>query len=69
MKYIPRLSPLFPSAGHSLTEVQYCKYHTTVDDVRRLAEMKLYGAILGKALYTGMLDLKDAIRVAREVQA
>ena len=34
MKYIPRLSPLFPSAGHILTEVQYCKYHTTVDDVR-----------------------------------
>ena len=34
MKYNPRLSPLFPSADHIMAEVQYCKYHTTVDDVR-----------------------------------
>jgi len=33
MKYIPRLSPLFPSASHILAEVQYCKYHTTANDV------------------------------------
>ncbi len=40
---------------------------TTVDDVRKLSEMKLYGAILGKALYTGALDLGEALAVAGEV--
>lgn len=34
---------------------------TTLDDVRALNEMGLYGAILGKALYTGKLDLAEAI--------
>lgn len=40
---------------------------SSLDDVRRLAEMKLYGAILGKALYTGAIDLSAAISVAAEV--
>ena len=40
---------------------------SSLDDVRRLAEMKLYGAILGKALYTGAIDLAAAISVAAEV--
>ena len=39
---------------------------STVDDVSRLTEMGLYGAILGKALYTGALDLKDALCASRE---
>ena len=39
---------------------------STVDDVSRLSEMGLYGAILGKALYTGALDLKEALRVSGE---
>ncbi len=34
---------------------------STLDDVIRLKEMKLYGAILGKALYAGQLRLEDAI--------
>ena len=37
---------------------------TCVEDVRRLAEIGLYGAIIGKALYTGDIDLKKAIEVA-----
>ena len=41
---------------------------TTVDDVQKLAQMGLYGAILGKALYTGMLDLKEALSVVGEVE-
>ena len=40
---------------------------SSLDDVRKLAEMKLYGAILGKALYTGAIDLAAAISVAAEV--
>ena len=38
---------------------------STLDDVKKLSEMKLYGAILGKALYTGAIDLGDALKVAR----
>lgn len=32
------------------------------EDLMRLKELGLYGAILGKALYTGALDLKAALR-------
>ena len=38
---------------------------STLDDVKKLTEMGLYGAILGKALYTGAIDLCDALKVAR----
>ena len=35
-----------------------------IDDIRKLAEMGLYGAIIGKALYTGDLDLTKAVEAA-----
>ena len=38
---------------------------STLDDVRALAEMGLYGAIIGKAYYTGDIDLAAAIEAAR----
>ena len=38
---------------------------STLDDVKALAEMKLYGAIIGKAYYTGAIDLKLAIEAAK----
>ena len=34
-------------------------------DVRALAEMGLYGAIIGKAYYTGAIDLKEALEAAK----
>lgn len=37
---------------------------SSLDDVRSLARMDIYGAILGKALYTGAVDLADAIAEA-----
>ena len=37
---------------------------STMDDVRALARMGLYGAIIGKACYTGAIDLEQAIREA-----
>ena len=37
---------------------------SSVEDVKKLTSMGLYGAILGKALYTGDLDLKEALKVA-----
>jgi len=39
---------------------------STMDDVQKLSEMNLYGAILGKALYTGAIDLSDAIALTKE---
>ena len=38
---------------------------STLEDIIALREMELYGAILGKALYTGDIDLKDAVKLAR----
>ena len=34
---------------------------STIDDVRHLASLNLYGAIIGKAYYTGEINLKEAI--------
>ena len=36
-----------------------------MDDIRELKAMDLYGAIIGKAYYTGAIDLKEAIRLAQ----
>jgi phosphoribosylformimino-5-aminoimidazole carboxamide ribotide isomerase len=40
---------------------------SSVDDVQKLNDMNLYGAILGKALYTGNLDLGEALKITGEV--
>ena len=37
---------------------------SSIDDIRALKEMNLYGAILGKAYYVGAVDLKEAVEVA-----
>ena len=37
---------------------------SSLDDVEYLASMGLYGAIIGKAYYTGDIDLKKALEVA-----
>jgi len=36
---------------------------TTLEDIKKLREMNLYGAIIGKALYDGRLDFKDALKI------
>ena len=38
---------------------------STLDDIKALREMDLYGAIVGKAIYTGDVDLREAIEVAK----
>ena len=38
---------------------------SSLEDIRRLREMNLYGAIIGKAYYTGDIDLKEALEVAK----
>lgn len=37
---------------------------STMEDIRKLSQMGLYGAIIGKAYYTGAIDLREAIEVA-----
>ena len=36
-----------------------------LDDIAALREMELYGAIIGKAYYTGAIELKEALAVAK----
>ncbi len=38
---------------------------SSMEDIRALTEMNLYGAIIGKAYYTGAIDLQEAIEVAK----
>lgn len=38
---------------------------SSIDDVRRLRSLDLYGTIIGKAYYTGAVSLKEAIEVAK----
>ena len=39
---------------------------STLDDVRALKDIGVFGAILGKALYTGAIDLCEAVRITEE---
>ena len=38
---------------------------SSIDDIKKLRERELYGAIIGKAYYTGAIDLGEAIEVAK----
>lgn len=38
---------------------------TTLADIEQLQKIRLYGAILGKTLYTGNIDLKSAIELTK----
>ena len=38
---------------------------SSIDDVKKLREMDLYGAIVGKAYYTDAISLKEAVEVAK----
>ena len=39
---------------------------TDITDIERLSASGIYGAIIGKAYYTGAIDLKDALEVAND---
>lgn len=60
-------------AGPNFKELQHINEHvninviasggvTTIDDVRQLKALQLYGAIVGKALYTGDFSLETALK-------
>ena len=39
---------------------------SSMEDVKRLADANLYGAIIGKAYYVGAIDLKEACEVVKQ---
>ena len=39
---------------------------STLDDVMRLNELDVYGAIIGKAYYTGAIAIKDAVAITEK---
>ena len=41
---------------------------SSLDDIKALMEIGVYGAILGKALYTGNVNLKEAIALTKEAK-
>lgn len=38
----------------------------TLDDVKAVKERAIYGAILGRSIYTGAIDLKQALEISKE---
>ncbi len=38
---------------------------SSVEDIKNLSEMDIYGAIIGKAYYIGAIDLAEAVKVAK----
>ncbi len=42
---------------------------STLEDVEALAKLNIYGAILGKALYTNAIDLREAISLVDKINA
>lgn len=41
---------------------------SSLEDVKKLAEQGLYGAIIGKAYYIGAVDLGEAIELAKATE-
>ena len=39
-----------------------------IEDIKKLKKMNIYGAIIGKALYSGNISLEEAIYEGRGVQ-
>ena len=55
-----------------LTKAVSCKITASggvndMNDIKRLCEMDVYGAIVGKAIYAGSLDLLEAINYTRYI--
>ena len=38
----------------------------SMDDLKKLKELGIYGAILGRSIYEGAIDLKEAIEAVRD---
>ena len=38
---------------------------TTLEDIKTLKELGIYGVVIGSALYKGLINLKDAVKIAK----
>jgi phosphoribosylformimino-5-aminoimidazole carboxamide ribotide isomerase len=61
----PNLSEMARMQQHVNVPVVASGGVTTIDDVRNLAKAGLAGAIIGRALYDGAIDLAEAIKVSQ----
>ena len=41
---------------------------SSLDDIEKLSKTGLYGAIIGKAYYTGAIDLREAVKLVKEAK-
>jgi phosphoribosylformimino-5-aminoimidazole carboxamide ribotide isomerase len=39
---------------------------SSLDDVKALTDMDIYGAIIGKAYYTGAIDLRECVEASKK---
>ncbi|ACV25336.1 1-(5-phosphoribosyl)-5-[(5-phosphoribosylamino)methylideneamino]imidazole-4-carboxamide isomerase [Methanocaldococcus fervens] len=39
---------------------------TSMDDIKALKELDIYGVVIGSALYKGLIDLKEAIKISKK---
>jgi phosphoribosylformimino-5-aminoimidazole carboxamide ribotide isomerase len=63
------LGPAFELYGEILSEIKPIKLIasggiTTIDDVIKLSEMGCEGAIIGKAIYEGTINLKELMKIS-----
>jgi phosphoribosylformimino-5-aminoimidazole carboxamide ribotide isomerase len=65
----PNIEAIRTLASFSSTPVIASGGVTDLDDVRRLAEFDLAGIVIGRALYEGAIDLKEALAVAAQAGA
>ena len=61
----PNLEQLSALSGAVKCDITASGGVHNIEDIKNLKEMKLYGAICGKAIYSGNLDLAQAISVAK----
>ncbi len=61
----PNLDQLFELKNAVSCDITASGGIKSIEDIKALADMELYGAICGKSIYSGTLDLKEAVLVAR----
>ena len=62
----PNLDMLAELASHVSCDITASGGVKNIDDIKALKKLNLYGAIIGKAIYTKDIDLNEAIRLCRE---
>ena len=62
----PNLDMLEQLASHVKCDITASGGVKNIDDIRALMKLDLYGAIVGKAIYTGDIDLDEAIALSQE---